>query len=102
MFADFENLLFCLTATVLHPFFSTFQWEMIHRSWNEITDMEAMKNDIVETIERGGKRERFYNSNFRASFFALQYEKGKNLDINGPEHEDEKSVQRLLFLYASI
>ena len=53
MFADFENLLFCLTATVLHPFFSTFQWEMIHRSWNEITDMEAMKNDIVETIERG-------------------------------------------------
>ena len=60
--------------------------------------MEAMKNDIVETIERG-KRERFYNSNFRASFFALQYEKGKNLDINGPEHEDEKSVQRLLFLY---
>lgn len=83
---------------------------MIHRSRNEITDMEAMKNDIVETIAKEdpctiaekGKILQFKFS--EPSIFALQCicrkkerDRGKTWTLMD-RNMREKSVQRASFL----
>ena len=63
---------------------------MIHRCWNEITDMEAMKNDIALKQSSAspknfvwGRRAGFYNSNVLFLFFAFiatyKYKGGRKL-----------------------